>query len=574
MSGQIAGWPGRDARHVAEAAGREPQQRPVLLFVRRSRRPSASSPRAAARGSRARRARRGASGVTVTTSAPRPRAPVPRSVRVRGRVGVGGRREHPRRADEEVGVARRRGRPAPNRPSGGRRRSARRRRARARSIAATTGPFTEPTSVTTGAPASSACTTMSTTCPTGTATITTSASRAAASRRRRDLGRSRRAPSRADRPFARRGRSRRPRDRDAASASPIEPPMRPVPTDRDAHRLLLRQVVAERPRAFEVHVVQLGARLLGVEVHHHPDRTAACRARCRARGRRSAGRRRARAPGRGRGELGREIVGRGEDDAHEIVVVDVVAFEHLLHERLGLRRRSRLSCPRRTWSRRGAPALSRAARLPGPRSVGPLGRVEPGERTGCGFVERPHLRGRERPPLPRRERRVARAVRCECAPAGAPGGRRAGTCGGPAVAAFVDDDLDRALVPIARFLHELARCAGRVGPSSSSTPSRSAAQLAGGRDALDLGEVLLLDAVARMREQLRELAVVREHQQTLRCRGRAGRPGTRAARRARGRPPCGGPADRVAVVTWPAGLLSRQCTSVVSTTTGTPSTVT
>ena len=61
---------GGDARHVAEPAGREPQQRAVLVLVRRSRRPSASTPRAAARDSRPRRARRGARASTATTSAP------------------------------------------------------------------------------------------------------------------------------------------------------------------------------------------------------------------------------------------------------------------------------------------------------------------------------------------------------------------------------------------------------------------------------------------------------------------------------------------------------------------------
>ena len=56
-----------------------------------------------------------------------------------------------------------------------------------------------------------------------------------------------------------------------------------------------------------------------------------------------------------------------------------------------------------------------------------------------------------------------------------------------------------------------ARCA----PSSSSTPSRSRRSAPRRRRALDLGEVLLLDAVARVREPVGQLAVVGEQQQPL-----------------------------------------------------------
>ena len=42
------------------------------------------------------------------------------------------------------------------------------------------------------------------------------------------------------------------------------------------------------------------------------------------------------ARGRGGRELGGDVVGGGEDDAHEVVVVDRVALEHLRHERLRL----------------------------------------------------------------------------------------------------------------------------------------------------------------------------------------------------------------------------------------------
>ena len=47
-------------------------------------------------------------------------------------------------------------------------------------------------------------------------------------------------------------------------------------------------------------------------------------------------------------------------------------------------------------------------------------------------------------------------------------------------------------------------CAGAVGPSSSSTPFASRSQRLVGRLALDLGDVDLLDLVARMREPVRE----------------------------------------------------------------------
>ena len=57
--------------------------------------------------------------------------------------------------------------------------------------------------------------------------------------------------------------------------------------------------------------------------------------------------------------------------------------------------------------------------------------------------------------------------------------------------------------------------AGAVGPSSSSTPSRKRAQRLALGISFDLGEVRLLDAVSRMREQLGEVTVVGEEQQAL-----------------------------------------------------------
>ena len=48
-------------------------------------------------------------------------------------------------------------------------------------------------------------------------------------------------------------------------------------------------------------------------------------------------------------------------------------------------------------------------------------------------------------------------------------------------------------------------------------------------DALDLGQILLLDPEARMHQGVREVAVVREQQEAFACPGRAGRPGTRGS---------------------------------------------
>ena len=74
--------------------------------------------------------------------------------------------------------------------------------------------------------------------------------------------------------------------------------------------------------------------------------------------------------------------------------------------------------------------------------------------------------------------------------------------------------ISSALVPVIRLLHEPhARRAGRPVVELDALAQR--AQRARRGHALDLGEVLLLDAVARMREQLRELAVVGEHQQAF-----------------------------------------------------------
>ena len=89
-------------------------------------------------------------------------------------------------------------------------------------------PFTEPTSVTSGTPASSSSTTASAIAPTGSATNARSAPRAASRDRPGDLGDRAQLPSPA-RVVRRRGRIRPRRGRPRRSASPIEPPIRPVP---------------------------------------------------------------------------------------------------------------------------------------------------------------------------------------------------------------------------------------------------------------------------------------------------------------------------------------------------------
>ena len=87
-------------------------------------------------------------------------------------------------------------------------------------------------------------------------------------------------------------------------------------------------------------------------------------------------------------------------------------------------------------------------------------------------------------------------------------------------------------------------------------PSPKARERAVGRAALDLGLVDLLDLVARVREPVRELAVVREQERARWCRRRAGRPGRRAARRGTSSTTVGRPCGSRAVVTTPAGLCS------------------
>ena len=120
-----------------------------------------------------------------------------------------------------------------------------------------------------------------------------------------------------------------------------------------------------------------------------------------------------------------------------------------------------------------------------------------------------------------------------------------------AVAALVDRDAQ----DVGR--RAAATLAGAVRPSSSSTPSRSRRERARRRVALDLGQVLLLDAEGRVGEPVGEVAVVGEQQQALGVGVEAADREDPGLGRARGRRRWAGPGGRDAVVTTPAGLLSR-----------------
>ena len=110
-----------DPRHVAKAAGREPEQRAVLGFVRgrdvhqrrrRELRNVADERRPTRRDRRA----------SPTRPRLRSHASSARTVVYSSLAGRRGRRQHPGGADEQVGARRRRCRPVRNRPSGARRR--------------------------------------------------------------------------------------------------------------------------------------------------------------------------------------------------------------------------------------------------------------------------------------------------------------------------------------------------------------------------------------------------------------------------------------------------------------------
>src|SRR5581483_9385835 len=206
--------------------------------------------------------------------------------------------------------------------------------------AVTTGAFTLPTSVTTPAVVSRACLASAAIADTGTAMNVTSApgSSPTASSTPSSRARSARDVSRS-RPVTCQPRAR--------SASPIEPPMSPVPTTTARRSVRpdavepgsvgagsVGQVIAEASSALEVHVVQLVAGPFGGEVHHHPDaqrRAALDRQLARADQGHVA---EADGPRRRGGEHRRDVLGGGEQDADDVVVTDVVGLEHARHQGL------------------------------------------------------------------------------------------------------------------------------------------------------------------------------------------------------------------------------------------------
>ena len=235
---------------------------------------------------------------------------------------------------------------------------------------------------------------------------------------------------------------------------------------------------------------------------------ASCRARCRARARQISGtspRPRARAAVAGNSAVRSSVAVKMMLTRSSCAIV--VALEHLLHELLGLA--SSIS------------AFVSSSQVVAPRKASNL---TDGEVT------------RRRPVGARRVRpRTATAPRRASSARQAPGASRGSRSGPMRVRTSRTHGMAdrRAHAPH----HALAalpsrRSRARARPSSDSCTSRTRAgrvepvveldacrasvrSAAGDGTALDLGEVLLLHAVARMHEQLRELAVVREHEQAL-----------------------------------------------------------
>ena len=237
-----------------------------------------------------------------------------------------------------------------------------------------------------------------------------------------------------------------------------------------------------------------------------------------------------------------DVVGGGEQDADEVVLVDVVALEHLDHQ--GLDPLVDLLVGVGVDGGRAARSARTAGDIDGNlvRWRPARRRLRPGARTSA------WVSGRHSPGFRRRSAIGPMRVRTRRAH-----GMTDRLAHPPhlAVAALVDGELDRPR------RHERRRCAGAVTPSSSSTPSRRRRSAAGEGRALDLGEVLLLHAERRMGQAVGEIAVVGEHAAGPRCRRRGDRRGRPAARAAPGRPPSGDPGGRGAVVTTPLRLVQQ-----------------
>ncbi len=299
------------------------------------------------------------------------------------------------------------------------------------------------------------------------------------------------------------------------------------------------EVVPQRPRPFEVHVVERAAVVVAVEVHEHPDAASHPV--------RDVELARAQSSGTSPRPSARAAV------AGNSLWRSSVAVKMML-----------------TMSSCAMPLRSSIVRTSAwVRSVMPVPRILVARRRA---PQRKQLHGRGgyrrglRDPFstcPCTARRVQRrAPRAAVSGRHSPGPSLA-SCNGPmrvrakrphrvthglahaahlAVAALVDHDLDQRAFACSSTAHR--QRAGAVGPSSSSTPLRNARERGSTGVAVHLGHVRLVDAVARVREQLGELAVVREHEQAHWWRRRAGRRGTRAARPARAPRPWAGLADR------------------------------
>src|SRR5437764_3468289 len=127
----------------------------------------------------------------------------------------------------------------------------------------------------------------------------------------------------------------RPRDRDLGSDHRGAPLVVDVPRPRRRTRLL-RQVVTERSGTLEVHVMQLVTGSLRVAVDEEPDAHGLPALDGKLAGAQQRDVTQPYASGGGGRELRGQVVGRGEDDAHEVVVLELVPGEELLDQALGL----------------------------------------------------------------------------------------------------------------------------------------------------------------------------------------------------------------------------------------------
>src|SRR6185437_10096532 len=368
--------------------------------------------------------------------------------------------------------------------------------------AATTGPFTPATSVTTrsGRRFGSASSRLAT-APTAPAGVATTASSASAS-----------SPTASTTPAARAARTRsasasspvtcQPR---ARSARATDPPIRPAPTTRARRPPLVGpplagppsagKVIAEALGAVQVDVPKLLAFPVGVHVQQHPEAVRHGPRHRDLEGAQQRDRPEPDAAGGGGREHRHHVGGGGEHDADDVVLHQPVGVHDLgqqlldpLGDLLGGVVVDGGGAPERSYGHR--PCM-----LPVPADGG-------GE-------QRPDLVGGEGPPRPRLQRPVGH--RADPAPHQPPHRMADGLAHPPdlPVPALVDDDADhpgghhpdhrRGRQPVVQ-LHPL--------PQPPEGPRR--------RHPLDLRQVLLVHPVRRVGEQLGQLPVVGHHQQPLR----------------------------------------------------------